>query len=100
MPDLRFLSSRHDGSRAQRAGVVPPGPEAIASSSISGSCLGESRNRDVPFSASKRLLPLYVVCDRVKLAVLFQLIRITVISDDDGLGIIARPQRNPVLQFI
>jgi hypothetical protein len=29
MPDLRFLSSRHDGSRPQRAGVVPPGPEAI-----------------------------------------------------------------------
>lgn len=28
MPDLRFLSSRHDGSRPQRAGVVPPGPEA------------------------------------------------------------------------
>ena len=30
MPDLRFLSSRHDGSRPQRAGVVPPRPEAIA----------------------------------------------------------------------
>lgn len=30
MPDLRVLSSRHDGSRPQRAGVVPPRPEAIA----------------------------------------------------------------------
>jgi hypothetical protein len=30
MPDLRFLSSRHDGSRPQRAGVVPPRPQAIA----------------------------------------------------------------------
>lgn len=73
------------------------GPEAIASSSIFGWCLGESGNRDVPFSAPIRLLPLGVVCDSVKLAVLFHLIWIAVISNDDGLGIIARPQRNPVL---
>jgi hypothetical protein len=29
-PTSLLLSSRHDGSRSPRAGVVPPGPEAIA----------------------------------------------------------------------
>ena len=79
---------------------MPIWPVAIVSPSIAGWGLGESGNNDVPFSALIGLLPLCVVCDSVKLAVLFHLIRITVISDDDGLGIIARPQRNPVLQFI